>query len=122
MAEIRDGLLRVFLPPTEELEHFVDVVSRVQTAAAKIDCPVVIEGYGPPPDPRLTSMTITPDPGVIEVNVAPTATFAEQRDQLGGTLRGGPPCQVVHRVVRCRRQSRRHRRRQPHHPRRHHTR
>ena len=82
VAEIRDGLLHVYLPPTEELEHFVDVVSRVEGAAAAIDCPVVIEGYGPPADPRATSMSITPDPGVIEVNVAPTATFAQQRDQL----------------------------------------
>jgi len=82
VAEIRDGLLRVFLPPTDELEHFVDLISRVQAAAATVDCPLVIEGYGPPSDPRITSMTITPDPGVIEVNVAPTATFAEQREQL----------------------------------------
>jgi transglutaminase-like putative cysteine protease len=87
VAEIRrdkDGveLLYVFMPPTEELEHFVDLVTRVGAAAAKADCPVVIEGYGPPSDPRLQSMSITPDPGVIEVNVAPTASFAEQKDQL----------------------------------------
>ena len=82
VTEIRDGLLRVFLPPSDELEHFVDLVSRVHAAAAKVDCPVVIEGYGPPSDPRITSMTVTPDPGVIEVNVAPTSTFTEQRDQL----------------------------------------
>ena len=53
VAEIRDGLLYVFLPPTEELEHFVDLVSRVEAAAAKVGCPLVIEGYGPPADPRL---------------------------------------------------------------------
>ena len=82
VAEVRDGLLYIFLPPTEALEHFVDLTARIEAAAAKIDCPVVIEGYGPPPDPRLTSMTITPDPGVIEVNIAPTASFAEQRQQL----------------------------------------
>jgi len=82
VAEIRDGLLYIYMPPTEELEHFVDLISRVEAAAAKIDCPVVIEGYGPPPDPRIRSMTITPDPGVIEVNVAPTASFAEQKQQL----------------------------------------
>jgi uncharacterized protein (DUF2126 family)/transglutaminase-like putative cysteine protease len=82
VAEIRDGLLFIYLPPTEELEYFVDLVSRLEAAAAKVDCPVVIEGYGPPPDPRITAMTITPDPGVIEVNVAPTASFAEQRQQL----------------------------------------
>src|SRR5882757_9306736 len=82
VAEVRDGLLYVFLPPTEELEHFVDLVSRIEAAAAKGDCPVVIEGYGPPADPRLVTMSVTPDPGVIEVNVAPTASFAEQRQQL----------------------------------------
>ncbi len=82
VAEVRDGSLYIFLPPTEALEHFVDLTARIEAAVAKIDCPVVIEGYGPPPDPRLTSMTITPDPGVIEVNIAPTASFAEQRQQL----------------------------------------
>jgi uncharacterized protein (DUF2126 family)/transglutaminase-like putative cysteine protease len=82
VAEIRDGLLYIYLPPTEELEHFVDLVTRVEAAAAKADCPVVVEGYGPPPDPRITSMSVTPDPGVIEVNVAPTASFAEQKQQL----------------------------------------
>ena len=82
VAEIRDGLLYIYVPPTEELEHFVDLISRIEFAAIKVDCPVVLEGYGPPPDPRIGSMTITPDPGVIEVNVAPTASFAEQKQQL----------------------------------------
>jgi len=82
VAEVRDGLLYVFMPPTEALDHFVDLIGRVHDAAAKTGCPVVIEGYDPPPDPRLTSTTITPDPGVIEVNIAPTASFAEQSRQL----------------------------------------
>ena len=86
VAEVRDdgrgALLYIFLPPTEALEHFVDLIARLESAAAKARCPVVIEGYGPPPDPRLQSTTITPDPGVIEVNVAPTASFAEQTELL----------------------------------------
>ncbi|BBX38889.1 DUF2126 domain-containing protein [Mycobacterium simiae] len=82
VAQARDGLLYVFMPPTEALDHFVDLIARVEAAAAKTRTAVVIEGYGPPPDPRLQSTTITPDPGVIEVNVAPTASFDEQRQQL----------------------------------------
>ena len=82
VGEIRDGLLYVFLPPTDELDDFVDLISRIEKAAAKVGCPLVIEGYGPPADARLQSMSVTPDPGVIEVNVAPTASFAEQREQL----------------------------------------
>src|SRR5580693_1224850 len=57
VAEVRGGLLYIFLPPTEALEHFVDLIARVETAATKIGCAVVVEGYGPPPDPRLKSMT-----------------------------------------------------------------
>lgn len=82
VAEVRDGVLYVFLPPTDELDHFVDLITRLEGAAARTGCPVVVEGYGPPSDPRLVSMSITPDPGVIEVNVAPTTSFAEQRAQL----------------------------------------
>jgi uncharacterized protein (DUF2126 family)/transglutaminase-like putative cysteine protease len=82
VAEVRDGLLYVFVPPTEALEDFVDLITRIEAAAAKVDCQVVVEGYGPPPDARLQSMGVTPDPGVIEVNVAPTPSFAAQRAQL----------------------------------------
>jgi uncharacterized protein (DUF2126 family)/transglutaminase-like putative cysteine protease len=82
VAEIRDGLLYIFMPPTEALEDFVDLIARIEAAAEKIDSPVVVEGYGPPPDSRLQSMSVTPDPGVIEVNVAPTPSFAAQKAQL----------------------------------------
>ncbi|WP_059020029.1 transglutaminase family protein [Mycobacterium sp. M26] len=82
VAEVRDGVLYVFLPPTDKLEHFVDLIARIESAAAKVGCALVVEGYGPPSDARLESMSITPDPGVIEVNVAPSASFAEQREQL----------------------------------------
>ncbi|MCV7289537.1 transglutaminase family protein [Mycolicibacterium wolinskyi] len=82
VAEIRGGLLYLYLPPTDALDDFVDLVRRIEAAAAETGTPVVIEGYGPPSDPRITAVTITPDPGVIEVNVAPSASFAEQQAQL----------------------------------------
>ncbi|MHA7663818.1 transglutaminase family protein [Mycolicibacterium sp. HS_4_1] len=82
VAEVREGLLYVFLPPTTTFGDFADLTGRIEQAAAKVGAPIVIEGYGPPSDPRLQQMTVTPDPGVIEVNVAPTASFAEQAAQL----------------------------------------
>ncbi|MDR3660224.1 MAG: transglutaminase family protein [Mycobacterium sp.] len=82
VAEVRGGILYVFVPPTTTFDDFADLVGRVEQSAARLGVPVVVEGYGPPADPRLQQMSVTPDPGVIEVNVAPAASFAEQADQL----------------------------------------
>ncbi|MEM8905055.1 MAG: transglutaminase family protein, partial [Actinomycetota bacterium] len=70
-VEVRDGLVRVFLPPTEDLDHLVQLLTVVEGAAAAIGVPVVLDGYPPPTDPRLRRFAVTPDPGVIEVNVPP---------------------------------------------------
>ncbi|MDY6809407.1 MAG: transglutaminase family protein [Actinomycetota bacterium] len=82
VAEMRGGVLYVFLPPTGTLEEYLAIVEMVEAAAAAIDTPVVVEGYGPPADGRLTTLTVTPDPGVIEVNIQPTNSFAEQSELL----------------------------------------
>ncbi|WP_168707448.1 transglutaminase family protein [Gordonia paraffinivorans] len=82
VAEVRNGVTHVFLPPTSTGEEFLALVGLVERAAAASSTPVVVEGYGPPSDPRLASLSVTPDPGVIEVNVQPTASFAEQSELL----------------------------------------
>ncbi|MFQ6394712.1 DUF2126 domain-containing protein [Nocardia sp. KC 131] len=85
VGQVRNGRLHVFLPPLEELDDFLDLVRRVETAAASLGPsgqPVVLEGYAPPVDARLRTLSVTPDPGVIEVNVQPTASFAEQSELL----------------------------------------
>ncbi|MDL9947532.1 transglutaminase family protein [Gordonia sp. ABSL11-1] len=82
VAEVRNDVLHAFLPPTAALEEFLAIVEMLEEAAAAIDTPIVVEGYGPPADGRLTTLTVTPDPGVIEVNIQPTHSFGEQSDLL----------------------------------------
>ncbi len=79
-AEPRHGVLYVFMPPTRALEDYLEVCAAVEATAAELKCPVVLEGYEPPKDPRLESLRITPDPGVLEVNVHPAKSWDELVD------------------------------------------
>ncbi len=76
-VEVREGLLYVFLPPFDEAEHSVDLIAAIEKAATATKTPVVIEGYPLPHDSRLQSLSVTPDPGVIEVNIHPASSFSE---------------------------------------------
>ncbi|MCW3159274.1 DUF2126 domain-containing protein [Micropruina sonneratiae] len=79
-VEERDGRLYVFLPPLARLEDALELLSVVETAASAVELPVVLEGYPLPFDLRTKTLSVTPDPGVIEVNTQPTSGWAEQRD------------------------------------------
>lgn len=73
----RDGHLYVFLPPLSELEHYLDLINAIEAAAHDLGVPVIMEGYEPPHDPRLQRISVTPDPGVIEVNIHPSETWEQ---------------------------------------------
>ena len=77
-VEARDGLLHVFFPPVYAIEDWLALIAAVEETAAEIGRKVVLEGYLPPEDDRLLHFSVTPDPGVIEVNVHPTDNWDEQ--------------------------------------------
>jgi len=75
--EARKGRLYCFMPPTEVLEDYLDLIEAIEATAVETGLPIIIEGYQPPRDPRLNSIAVTPDPGVIEVNIHPASSWEE---------------------------------------------
>jgi uncharacterized protein (DUF2126 family)/transglutaminase-like putative cysteine protease len=75
--QVRDGHLYIFLPPIERLEAFVALLAAVEDTAVALSAPVALEGYTPPRDHRTKVLAVTPDPGVIEVNVHPASSWRD---------------------------------------------
>jgi len=76
-VEPRDGRLHVFMPPVEKTEDYLDLIAGIETAVTELGTPVIIEGETPPRDPRINKLAVTPDPGVIEVNLHPSKSWDE---------------------------------------------
>ncbi len=73
----KSGVLYIFMPPLEKLEDYLDLLAAIEATAKELSLKLVLEGYPPPRDPRLKLLQVTPDPGVIEVNIHPVNNWKE---------------------------------------------
>jgi len=76
-VEAREGRMHVFLPFASQLADYLEMVAAVEDTAAHLAMPVWVEGYTPPIDGRLRFFSVTPDPGVLEINLPPAADWPE---------------------------------------------
>ncbi|MGE0409044.1 MAG: DUF2126 domain-containing protein, partial [Amphiplicatus sp.] len=76
-VEPRDGALFVFMPPVENLEDYLELIAAIETSAASLGLAAYVEGYAPPADSRLNVIRVSPDPGVLEVNIHPASNWKE---------------------------------------------
>jgi len=79
-VEPRDGVLHIFMPPLGTIEDYLGLCAVLEATAEALEQPLRIEGYYPPNDPRLGRLQVTPDPGVIEVNIHPASNWQELVD------------------------------------------
>ena len=76
-VESRGGFLYVFFPPLETAEAWLALVAAVEATTVALGGEIILEGYPPPADPGLENFSVTPDPGVIEVNVNPATAWTD---------------------------------------------
>lgn len=76
-VEVRSGKIYVFMPPLKYVEHYLDLLACIEAAAEKLSLKVIIEGYEPPYDNRISKLGLSPDPGVLEVNIHPAKNWKE---------------------------------------------
>ncbi len=75
--EVRQGNLHVFMPPLQLIEDYLALVAHIEATSAALNLPLRLEGYTPPRDARVRHLSVTPDPGVIEVNIHPSSNWGE---------------------------------------------
>ncbi|MFT3922484.1 MAG: transglutaminase family protein [Myxococcales bacterium] len=94
-VESREGIVHVFMPPVALLEEYLDLVATLEETAAELQQPIQLEGYHPPSDHRLERLQVTPDPGVIEVNIQPMRSWRETVANTAGLYEDAKQCRLM---------------------------
>ena len=111
-VEVRDGVLCAFMPPVEQIEDYLELIAALEATAEEMQLQVHVEGYPPPFDPRVDVIKVTPDPGVIEVNVQPAKNWREAVEITAGLYEDARQDTPRRQPLPGRRSPHRHRRRQ----------
>jgi len=75
---VEDGCVVLELPAYRSVDLFAAFLGVLAGACRSVELPaLILRGHPPPVDDRVAFATITPDPGVIEVNMAPCRSVAE---------------------------------------------
>jgi uncharacterized protein (DUF2126 family)/transglutaminase-like putative cysteine protease len=93
--EPREGVLHVFMPPLPRLEEYLALAAALEDCVGELGLQVKLEGYHPPPDHRLDRLQVTPDPGVIEVNIHPAAGWSELVDTTAALYEEAKACRLA---------------------------
>ncbi|NET28819.1 DUF2126 domain-containing protein [Okeania sp. SIO1I7] len=76
-TEARQGKVHIFIPPMTSARSYLDLIAAIEDTAKQVKIPVIVEGYTPPGNAGIDGFQVTPDPGVIEVNIHPAANWDE---------------------------------------------
>ena len=83
-AEVRSGVLEIFIPPLE-WPAFAELIALIRKIVVELDLrDIVFCGYAPSKtNGALETMGLAADPGVLEVNLPPTSNWTEFDEVLG---------------------------------------
>ncbi|NND97469.1 MAG: IMP dehydrogenase [Pirellulaceae bacterium] len=79
-VQSRDDVVHVFFPPIHSVDHYVQLIAAIESAAEATGTPVVLEGYPPPHDHRLKRFSLEPDNGLLRLFLPAARTWQQEHE------------------------------------------